>query len=280
MLVGSFLVRLVPPVGGVAGSTAVIGKVYDGPTPSPLGYERVQSDGACEVLVPVVPFCADGCSGGAICVVGDTCAAYPTAQDVGAVTVSGVENAAGDTSFTMNAIAKTYQPTGGSLPYPAFAEGDTLGVASSGGAFTPFAITAKGVAQLVLDDVTLVLERDTDLAVGWVAGNEPSAVIDVRLDISHHGGTKGVLTCRTADSGALTIPGQLVTALLDLGYAGLPTIVVTRHTTGSALVEAGRVDLDVSSQIEVGVEIPGLVSCTDTSQCPDGATCQDDLTCQ
>ncbi|MCB9734695.1 MAG: hypothetical protein H6745_19090 [Deltaproteobacteria bacterium] len=280
VLVGTFAVRLVTPTDGVAGSTAILGKVYDGPTPSPVGYEATDSEGDCQLLVPVVPFCATACAGGAICVADDTCQAYPTSQDLGAVTVVGVENAAGCDVFSMSPINKTYQPTGGTLPYPAFVEGDTLGIVTAGGAYDAFAITAKGVADLVITSTDLVVERDADIALTWEAGGEPSAVIDVRLDISHHGGTKGVLTCTTDDDGALTIPKALVTKLVDLGYAGLPTIVVTRHTTGSAVIAPGRVDLDVSAQVEQAVSIPGLVSCTDTAQCPDGETCQDDLTCQ
>lgn len=288
ILVGSFQLELVSPVAAsgdtpaTPGNTTLFGKVYDGPTPSQIVWEEGLKDGDCQLMTPRVPFCETPCGGSAVCVEDDTCEPYPLAGSVGTVTVTGVETADGKTEFTIDPIANGYQPSGGvSLAYPAFAEGDAIAVAASGATFEAFTLRAKGIAPLVLTSQTLTLAGDTPLALTWTApATAGASKIHVKLDISHHGGTKGMIACDAADSGALTISAALVKQLLDLGVAGFPSVIVTRSAVGSATIAAGRVDLVVSSDIERFVDIAGLTSCTDDSQCPDGQTCQSDLTCQ
>ncbi len=288
ILVGSFQLELVSPVaasGGTPatpGNTTLFGKVYDGPTPSQIVWEEGLKDGDCQLMTPRVPFCETPCGGRAVCVEDDTCEPYPLAGGLGTVTVTGVETADGKTEFTIDPIANGYQPSGGvSLAYPAFAEGDAIAVAASGATFEAFTLRAKGIAPLVLTSQTLTLAGDTPLALTWTApATAGASKIHVKLDISHHGGTKGMIACDTADSGALTISAALVKQLLDLGVAGFPSVIVTRSAVGSAAVAAGRVGLLVSSHLGRSVDIAGLTSCTDDSQCPDGQTCQSDLTCQ
>jgi hypothetical protein len=103
--------------------------------------------------------------------------------------------------------------------------------------------------------------------------------VHVKLDISHHGGSKGEIACDVDDKGALTIASELISALLDLGVAGFPTVRVTRHLEGEAKIPAGRVQLIVSSLAEEAVVVPGLVSCAGADDCPEGKTCLGDLTC-
>ena len=102
----------------------------------------------------------------------------------------------------------------------------------------------------------------------------------IKLDVSHHGGSKGMIECDVADNGATTIAASLMSSLLSLGVAGYPTIIVTRSTTGSASIEVGRVDLVVSAVVEQAVIIPGQVSCTEDTQCPTGKKCQSDFVCR
>jgi len=49
---------------------------------------------------------------------------------------------------------------------------------------------------------------------------------------------------------------------------------------GSAVIARGRVDLVLSSQVERGVEVPGVVSCNEDADCPGGQRCQPDRRCQ
>lgn len=287
VLVGSFVLTLVPPVyddeGALdtAGTTSIVGRVNDGPTPSLVGYDLADSVADCALYLPVIPHCDQLCGGSAACVAEDVCQAYPKAKSLGTVTVFGVETAAGANRVTMTAIGGNYQPGGASLPYPAFAEGDAIAVSTSGGDYAPFAIRSTGIAPLDLVSTDILVDRDTPIALAWApAGDDAASHIEVKLDISHHGGTKGVIRCTTDDDGALEIDAALVTQLVDLGVSGLPTIVVARSTVASRTIEPGRVDLVATSVIERGVVIPGLVSCNDDGDCPEGQTCQDDLKCE
>jgi hypothetical protein len=262
--------------------TSMIGTVYDGGSPAAVVWEQADADGPCVLVTPRVPFCSTPCGGSAVCVEDETCVAYPTAQDVGTVAVSGVSTSDGASAFDMRLVAGNYQlPTGVSLDYPPFAEGDEVRIDVDGGALTgPFALTAAGIAPLALTSQDLALERDTALALQWEpAGAGADTTLMIKLDISHHGGTRGKIECAAPDSGSLDIAAGLINQLIDLGTAGFPTIVLGRTAIGSAVIASGRVDLTIASELEVAVDVPGVVSCTDSNQCPDGQTCQDDLTC-
>lgn len=279
-VVGTFTASLVAPTESeTSGHTTLVGTVYNGTTPLQTIWEVATEADACTLYTPRVPFCSTPCGGSAVCVEDDQCQPYPTKQNVGAVRVTGVKTAAGATDFTMTAVANTYQaPT---LPYPAFAEGDEISVQAAGGTFGAFSITARGIAPLTLSSSELQLTKGQALALKWPAATSAAASqVHVKLDISHHGGSKGVIECETADSGSLTIASELISGLLDLGYAGFPTIIVTRHSDGLAQVAAGSVQLTAASQVEQAVTIPGLESCSDDTDCPSGQTCQSDLTCK
>lgn len=282
VLVGTFQVRLVAPVGATAGYTTVLGKVYDGPTPAAIVWETAATEGDCVLATPRVPYCATPCGGAAVCVEDDVCEPYPTAQTVGTVTLSGVLTDAGATSFTMDPVANTYQKPGGvRLPFPAFAEGDPIRLDTSDTDFNAaFSVSSTGIQPLMLADTALVAQPGAGLSLAWTpAGDASVDQISVKLDLSHHGGSKGMITCETDDDGTLELSSTLMGELLDLGVAGFPTVIVSRKATGSTTIDAGRVDLVVSSEVEAPITIPGLVSCTDDTECPDGQTCQDDLTC-
>lgn len=283
VLAGAFQVSLVAPVPAsmTPGYTAVVGKVYDGPSPSLIIWTQTRQEGVCKLLKPSVPFCNTPCTGGAVCVAADKCQKYPSGQDVGAVKVSGLKTADGAMEFTMTAIAKNYQPPAGvSLPYPAFTEGAAIKFDAAGGPYAPFSLQTTGISPLTLQNGTIALAMNQAVALSWNAPTKAGAKVHVKLDISHHGGSKGMIECDADDSGALTLPAALITELLSLGAAGFPTIIVTRTSTGSAVIAPGRVDLVVSSEVEKEVVVPGVTSCNDSKDCPMGQTCQADLTCK
>jgi hypothetical protein len=279
VLAGTFEVEL---VAAETPYTSMIGTVYDGASPSPVVWETAASAGPCTLLTPRVPFCSTPCGGTAVCVEDDACQEYPLAQDVGAVAVSGVRTGDGATTFAMRLVAGNYQlPAGVTLDYPPFAEGDEVRLDVDGGELTgPFTLSAGGIAPLSLLSEDLALAQDTALELSWTA---PGAGADtrllVKLDISHHGGTRGKIDCAAPDSGALAIDAALITQLLDLGAAGFPTIVLSRTAVGSAVIASGRVELRLASEREVPVEVPGIESCNDDDDCTPPETCQDDLTC-
>jgi len=280
-LVGSFQVKVTPASDLGAATTTIVGKISDGPTPVTTLWVEPQVEGDCTLTTPHVPYCSTPCGASAACVDDDTCLAYAAAHGAGAVTVTGIKATDGSTPLTLALTNNYYQaPPAIALAYPPFAESDAVTFSAAGDYFPAFKLSSKGIAPLVLTSTDLALKSGQGLALSWTKGTESSASIHVKLDISHHGGSKGQIECDTADSGALTVSGALITKLLNLGVAGFPTVIVTRHTVGSTVIPAGRVELELSSTVEQSVSIDGLTSCTDPEDCPDGQECQADLTCK
>jgi hypothetical protein len=261
--------------------TSVLGKVYDGPTPAAITWVSGAKSGACVLLTPKVPFCDPAC-GSDVCVGSGVCQVYPTAKSVGTVSITGLKTSAGAGAVELLEVAKAYQlPGGTTLSYPPFAEGDAIRVTTSGGDYAPLTLEARGIAVLEVTSSSLVVETGKPLALAWKAAAMPAATeIYVKLDISHHGGTKGMIECEAPDSGSLEIPASMITELVNLGVAGFPTIFIARQSIGSGTIAPGRVELVLTSDEELAVTVPGVRSCTSDADCESGKTCQADLTCR
>jgi hypothetical protein len=285
--VGTFTVRLVAPGPATptrpasSGHATIGGTVFSAPQPQEIIWEEDMEQGDCRLLVPRVPFCETPCEGG-VCVDEDMCQANPEVRSVGNLTVTGLKTADGASEFTVKGINGSYSTPGDvSLPHPPFAEGDEVRVKAAGeGSVPAFELSAKGIAPLELTSTSFPLRKGMPLALAWKAPGQSVGRIEVKLDISHHGGTKGKIECQADDSGSLEVASALVSKLLDLGVAGFPTVTVTRVSRGSTQTSAGRVELQVVSDLERAVDIEGLQSCVDTSECTGGKTCQADLTCK
>jgi hypothetical protein len=284
VLIGTFIVLHAAGDGTDATSGAsVIGRVYDGPTPAAIIWEKSSEEADCQLAKPRVPFCATPCGGSAICVENDTCQPVPPARSVGAIKVNGLVASAGPMEFEMTPIVNAYQPpVSVMLAKPPFSDGAAVTLSAAGnGVFMPFTLSSMGVAPFLLQGPAATLERNKPVTFAWTPGAAATgARIKLKLDISHHGGTKGEIRCDTADDGSLTISAAMMTSLLDLGVAGFPTVVARREKAGSTAIAQGRVDLLVVSEQEKEVIIPGLVSCNDDSQCTAPQKCQPDLRCQ
>jgi hypothetical protein len=112
----------------------------------------------------------------------------------------------------------------------------------------------------------------------WEAAAEgATSRIRIKLDVSHHGGSKGEIDCEVPDNGAFDIPEPLVTELLGLGLAGFPTINLNRIAVGTD-ANNPHLSIALSSDITRAVDT-GVVSCLDASSCPDGQMCLDGGTC-
>jgi hypothetical protein len=276
-VVGTFAVVLKsdspPPVASITGT------VNDGPPLELVIWNQLAKDGVCTLYKPQVPFCSTPCGSSAGCVAEDTCKPHPTLKDVGTVSVAGVKTAAGGTSVDLTNVNNTYQ-TATSLAYPPFDEGADVSVTATGGSYGQFTIHAKAIAPLVLAAGMLPLESGKPFVLTWTAkGASSDSTIHVKLDISHHGGTKGKIECDAPDNGSLTIAAPLVTQLVGLGVSGFPTVAVSRVASGTGQNSLGKIALQVSHDAEKAVQIPDLVSCTDDMECPTGQTCLADLRC-
>lgn len=278
--VGAFVIALKtdvqPPV------SSMTGQVYDGPTPAMIIWASMATEGDCELLRPRVPFCSTPCGRGAVCVADETCQRENAIKDVGRVTVTGVRTTNGTAPFDLVDVNGKYTAVPAPV-FPPFAEGDDVSIAASGASYPAFTLRAKGISPLVLADGALTAERNKPLTLTWTPkGASSDAKIHVKLDVSHHGGSKGEISCDTDDDGSLAISATLVTQLLDLGVAGFPSIVVTRQASSTS-AGPGHVDLRLVHDVERAITVPGLESCTDvtnSTDCAAGKKCQADLTCK
>jgi hypothetical protein len=265
---------------GTPARTGFIGMIYDGPRPSPNAWVEDQTAGGCTLYTPVSPLCEPSCGSEAACVMDDVCVPYTKPQSVGTISLSGL----GEAAIEMSPVGPThsYQPKAGSaLPHPPCDEGDMISLSVEGGAYTGFELQTKCIAPLDFQG-PVKLDKGMPLKLSWQAPTDPAlARIEVNLDISHHGGTRGEVRCDVEDTGTLELPATMVDRLLELGTAGFPTIVLTRVVTGGAVGgEPENVQFIMSQYVEREILIDGLFSCSEKVPCPDGLTCQTDLSCK
>lgn len=280
-LYGKFKVELIEQTSYSEAYASILGRVSDGPTPSTLAWTVDTASGSCSLRIPRAPFCDPGCGSAAACVADGVCQAYPHGLSVGTVTVNGIKLTSGPTSFSMNPVLNNYQvPTGSSLNYPPFAEGDVLTFSAAGAdTIGGFSLSVKAIKPLVVSYDTVSFVDGQPVTLTWTPkGSAATSTVTAQVDISHHGGLKGVIDCEGPDNGQLVIPARLVSRLMALGISGFPAVELVR--TASATHPDMSVELQVLSRVTRPVSIPGIVSCSGDEDCPENQTCQQDFKCQ
>lgn len=278
---GGFQVNLIAPSILSQGYTSVLGKFFDGVSPSPVGWREAGASGSCKVYTPSTPFCPASCGSEAACVKDGVCQDYADPISVGQVTVTGLTTRSGAKTFSMNIISNNYQPASDVIvAFPPFAEGDAVTFSASGDtAASAFTVSAKGIPPLTVLNDTITLEDGKPVLLRWTPPAQPSnSRISVDMDISHHGGSRGMIECEGPDTGEMEIDGGLVDQLKALGISGFPKLEIARKATG--VNPEFEVELVLESRVVKYLTIPGIISCGDDPDCPDGQTCQDDLQCK
>ena len=187
-----------------------------------------------------------------------------------------------DAAIETLAINQTYHlPVGLRLAYPPFAPGDPVEVSGSGGEAGPFSVAGKGVSPLeVLTPEPITVESGRPIELRWVpAAAGETTTMQIALDLSVHGGTKGKIECDVPDTGSLVIDAALVSRLYALGTAGFPSVALTRASVTRSPLAGGQVKLSILSEVGRALAIPGQVSCEKDEDCPTGQTCQGNLLC-
>jgi hypothetical protein len=202
---------------------------------------------------------------------------YPDSQDVGNITVRGLDLDTG--SVTLEPFAPSYFYQSNELAYPPCQEGTALHLESPA-----FTAEAACIAPLIVDTDPVRVRSGEPVSLTWDPPDlpddpsRPAARIQILLDISHHGGKRGDILCDVPDSGSYTIPQNMVTALVDLGLAGFPSVILTRRLTGTTTLP--NVSFVVASSVERPVDT-GVHSCLNDEDCPDGETCdRQTVTCR
>ena len=265
---------------GTPAYTSVGGRIYDGLVPPDRYWNVAGEASGCTLYTPRPILCDPACSAAEACVLqggNATCASQPGAHDAGTLTVSGLRTADGSTTFSIEPTLSTdgtivtYQsPT---LPEKAADDGAPVRIETPAGSTDPFLLEALAVLPLELAEGSVAVEAGSPVSLSWVPAPSGSARLQIKLDISHHGGSKGKIECDVADSGSFDIPAALITDLVALGVAGYPTIQVARATSGRASIAAGPIELLVFSGAERPVVVPGVTSCMANEECPAGQSC-------
>jgi hypothetical protein len=267
---GSFTFEIVEETPETGAFTRFSGAVFDGPYPPSFPLTLDTTDGDCELWVPTNASCPGGCSDG-VCTAAGVCTMFPTEMSAGPVTVDGIAGGA----FTVSPVtARFVYQAPSALANPPCTEGSTVSVSGSG-----FSVDVKCIAPLVLTSaVPIPVMSGSPVALAWEPADEPSARINVKLDIAHHGGRKGEIQCDVADTGSFSIPAALVTKLVNLGLAGFPTIGMKRIVKATASQQPG-LTMVMAAPLERAVDT-GVTSCLEPTDCPDGETCTDGKICE
>lgn len=245
-----------------AAYSIVSGTLHDGVTPDPMPMRTVLEEGNCRLRETAYPSCSDPCASGEACVAEDTCSAYPTQQNVGVITVSGL----GSGAVTLAPFAPSFFYQSDELPYPPCAEGDSLGLEAQA-----FSAEAPCVVPLVVPTAQIPVRAGEPVDLTWEPpGDETLARVHILLDVSHHGGKRGDIVCDVPDNGSYEIPASLVNPLLEQGLAGFPWVILTRWVRNTSTLS--EVYFSVSASVERSVDT-GVQSCLSDEECSDGQLC-------
>ena len=258
--------------------TAVLGKMYDGPSVPSMMFEEIAAGGSCKLFKRLYPFCDPDCGGQAVCVEGDSCQPYPSVVDIGTVTISGLGMDDGKSTISMDPINGTYMNT--SIKFPPCSEGDAITLTASGSSSVPpFTLTARGITPLELLNDTITLLDGQPIDIQWTKPTMAGiSTIFVLIDISYHGGTKAKIECECADNGSLVVPAKLIDSLKTFGISGFPKLEISRRAISTD--ETARAKLVVESKVVKLLQIPGIITCTGDEVCPEGQHCAPDQRCR
>lgn len=241
----------------------VSGTLYGGAYPDAMPMRIVQEEDDCQLREAIHPFCGTPCGSDAVCVDDDQCSPYPSPQDVAEITVDGLDPG----PVTLPPFPPNFFYQSEELAYPPCSEGDLLRLDADA-----FAAEAPCIAPLAVDpDAAISVRSGEPVQLSWdVPGDSELARIQILLDVSHHGGKRGDVVCEVPDTGSYEIPASLVTALLDQGLAGFPSVILTRRVRSESTLP--NVHFSVVASLERSVDT-GVQSCLSDEECPEGQTC-------
>ncbi len=248
--------------------SAVYGEVSDGVVPNTVLTE-VAVDGACRLMRTENPYCDPPCSAGETCDLDSTCIAYPSTQDLGTVSVSGLVEA-----VAMEPVSPGFSYFDTSLPHPIYTDEQVIELTTSGATLDPFVLHGVGFDVLTLDTASWTVAEHTSVPLAWAgAAKDTQTEVFVELNIDQHGTSPLTVWCVFEDTGSAEIPATVIDALLDAGVTGYPSGRVTRRTVDSTTAGDGCVDLTVASPVGASIDVAGYTPCTSDLDCPPNQSC-------
>lgn len=250
----------------------VAGDVANGVVPITV-LEEVGRDGTCVLLRRNNPFCDPPCASDQTCDFDGTCVPYPENQDLGTVTIGGLE---------ADVIMQPIQPGNNyfntQMPHPAFTPGSLIELTTGCGVYDQVVLHGVGVEPVTLTSPDWVVRDGEDLPISWNAPTvpiNPGQHVQVRLNIDQHGNTPVQMFCSFPDTGTASLPASLVDQLMAFGVTGFPNATLTRRTVDSATLSSGGcIDFSITSPVDPNVLVDGFIPCI-----PGGNTCPTGMTC-
>jgi hypothetical protein len=242
----------------------VDGKVADGVVPAAVP-ELVRAEGECKLLKRRNLFCNPPCEAGQTCDLDGACIAFPMQQNVGTVSITGLEK-----PITMEPLPPSNAYFDTDVPHPLFVPGAEVRLTTTE---RDLGLSGFGF-ELLEADAMWTVEPSAALTLAWTPPPAPSHTqIDFRLNIDQHGNSPLSLACTFDDDGAAEIPAALIGALFDAGVSGFPNGALVRSTTDSTAMGAGCVEMRISSPVRATVAVRGHTPCNSSAQCPMGQRC-------
>ncbi len=248
--------------------TVAGGTVYEGVIPITV-LESIGTSGDCVLLRKPNPFCDPPCAAAEVCDLHETCIAYPSTQDLGTVTISGLE-----VEVVMEPVPPGFTYFDTALPHPGVLPGSLVTLRTGGDVWPGVTLHGVGVHDLVPGEDEWVIAEGTALSVSWDAPTESvRSEVVLAVQVDQHGTTPATVVCAFEDTGAGEVPVDMVDALVQAGVTGFPNGTLERRTADRAALGEGCIDFTVSSPRFMSVDVEGFIPCTSNRDCPKGKTC-------
>ena len=256
-----------------ADESSITGAVADGVVPISV-LEEIAAEGDCRLLRRNNPYCDPACDPGETCDFDGTCITYPSNQDLGTVTVTGLNQAS-----TMEPVFPGNTSYDTSLTHPVMEGGELVTLQMPDGVYGPLELHGVGIEAVDMTGVIWSVADGQDLAITWPAptASVVRSEVEIRISIDQHGITPSALYCTFADDGTGTVPASIITTLLSAGVTGFPTGLLERRTADKGAAGAGCMDLIVSAPRTVEVDVVGYTPCVADEDCPEGQDCNEEL---
>jgi hypothetical protein len=249
--------------------SSVQGTVANGVLPGSIRTKQLE-EGGCIMWKRPLLFCDPACGIEETCDFGGTCIPVPVNQDVGTVTIEGLNK-----RITMEPRPPGNNYFDTEVPHPLFDLGnEDVCLTTAGGYLGEITLRGVGSEAVAAQAEEWTITRGEDFTVLWNAAPfEARTGVLLTLSVDQHGTTPSSLECEFEDTGEGTLPAAVIDALLDAGVSGFPSGRLTRGTVDSVQVEQGCVEFSVQSHQTVDVSVTGYTPCSGPDTCPGGMTC-------
>jgi hypothetical protein len=249
--------------------SGIQGAVANGVVPASITSNEMEQ-GGCTLWKTHILICDPPCTAEETCDFDGTCVPFPLNQDVGTVTVDGLDK---DIAMEPREPGNNYFDA--DVPHPIFdSNNQVVEMKTTAGYLNEITLKGAGSNAIKPQADAWIVTPGEDFTVSWDAPpSDTRAAVVLRLSVDQHGSTPTVLECVFEDTGEGMVPSAVIDGLIGAGVTGYPNAGLTRGTVDSVQVAQGCVEFAVKSYLSVDVSVSGYIPCTGPGTCPEGMTC-------